>query len=84
MPFSTMGVPMADQPTRWTRDEMERLAARAVHKVDLLGPRGSTLCSMDEIAAMAGLLVISGALPAPAPGAGVNETPMFKTRRATK
>ena len=43
----------APEITRWSPDEMLRLAASGVAKVDLLGPRGSTLCSMDEIAAMA-------------------------------
>lgn len=52
-------------PERWTETQMMILAARAVHKVDLLGPRGITLCSMDEIAAMAGVIAASGALPPP-------------------
>ena len=53
-------------PERFTEAEMLRLAAKAVHKIDLLGPRGTTLCTMDEIEAMAGVLVLSGALRQPA------------------
>lgn len=50
---------------RWTETEMLRLAASGVAKVDLLGPRGTTLCTMNEIAAMAGVIAASGALPPP-------------------
>lgn len=57
---------MQDDVRRFTRSEMLRLAARAVHKIDLLGPRGTTLCTMEEIEAMAALLVASDALPRPA------------------
>jgi len=49
--------------TRWTREEMLRLAASGVAKVDLLGSRGSTLCSMDEIAAMAAVCAMHGVGP---------------------
>jgi hypothetical protein len=45
---------------RWSREEMIRLAASGVAKVDLLGPRGTTLCSMDEIAAMAAVCALHG------------------------
>ena len=51
--------------TRWSEEDMIRLAASGVAKVDLLGERGTTLCSMEEIAAMAGMLVLSGVLPPP-------------------
>lgn len=51
-------------PERFTEAEMLRLAAKAVHKIDLLGARGTTLCTMEEIDAMACLLVLSGALQA--------------------
>ena len=54
---------MAD-PARWTLDEMQRLAARAVLKVDLLGHRGTTLVTCDEVAAMAAVIVCAGAIPA--------------------
>jgi hypothetical protein len=69
---------------RFDRDQMLRLAASAVHKVDLLGPRGTTLCSMDEIDALAGVAVLSGLLPQPGQAADVNETPMFRTTRRPK
>ncbi|SDW75296.1 hypothetical protein SAMN04488041_103145 [Sulfitobacter pontiacus] len=42
---------------------MVRLAASGVAKVDLLGPRGTTLCTMDEIEAMAAMIVAAGVLP---------------------
>lgn len=50
---------------RFAESEMLRLAAKAVHKIDTLGPRGTTLCTMNEIEAMAGVLVASGALVPP-------------------
>lgn len=53
---------MAD-PDRFTFHELLRLAGSGVAKVDLLGPRGTTLCTMDEIEAMAALIAISGLLP---------------------
>ncbi len=52
-------------PAPFTMAEIYRLAGSGVAKVDLLGERGTTLCSMDEIAAMAALIVISNALPGP-------------------
>lgn len=68
-------------PARFSPERMVQLAARAVNKVDLLGSRGSTLCSQDEIEAMCCLLVLSGLLPPPGGAASVNETPKFSTRR---
>ncbi|MDF3420176.1 hypothetical protein HKX23_17645 [Sulfitobacter sp. KE29] len=53
---------MAD-PDRFTPDGLLRLAASGVAKVDLMGPRGTTLCTMEEIEAMAALIAISGLLP---------------------
>ena len=52
----------------WTEARMIELAARALGKVDVLGLRGVTLCSANEIAAMAGVLALLG-LPAIPPGA---------------
>lgn len=52
------------EPIRWTRSEMLRLAARGVLKVDLLGARGTTLVTCEELEAMAAVLALSGALPA--------------------
>lgn len=46
-------------------NEMVALAARGVGKVDALGIRGITLVSMEEIAAMAGLLAAFGLIPVP-------------------
>lgn len=48
---------------RWTETEMLHLAARGVLKVDLMGMRGTTLVTCDELAAMAAVLALSGALP---------------------
>ncbi len=48
---------------RFTQEEMLRLAGSAVAKVDLLGPRGTTLCTMDEIEAMAAVIILAGVLP---------------------
>ena len=50
---------------RWSEARMLRLAAAAVAQVDLLGERGTTLCSMDEIAAMAAVIALSGMIPPP-------------------
>ncbi|MBN2631579.1 MAG: hypothetical protein JXR75_13695 [Rhodobacteraceae bacterium] len=54
---------MAD-PARWTDAEMRKLAARGVLKVDLLGTRGAMQVTCDEVAAMAAVIALSGALPA--------------------
>ena len=51
---------MSKAPVDFTAAEMYRLAGSGVAKVDLLGERGTTLCSMDEIAAMAALIVEIG------------------------
>lgn len=42
---------------------MRRLAARGVLKVDLLGHRGTTLVTCEEVAAMAAVIVAAEALP---------------------
>ena len=48
---------------RFTPEELIRLAGSAVAKIDLLGERGTTLCTCNEIEAMAVLVVMSGVLP---------------------
>lgn len=48
---------------RFTHQQLCALAANAVHKVDLLGPRGTTLVTCDEVEAMACMLAMSGMLP---------------------
>lgn len=50
---------------RFTEHEMYTLAASAVAKVDLHGERGSTLCSMDEVIAMAMVLALHDVIPKP-------------------
>jgi hypothetical protein len=60
-------------PVPWTEAQMIELAARGLGKVDALGVRGITLCSVDEIAAMAMLLALLG-LPAIPPGAPVPDS----------
>lgn len=52
---------MSDE--RISLEKLVRLAASGVAKVDLLGPRGTTLCTMDEIEAMAMVIAASGLLP---------------------
>lgn len=53
---------------RWTEQEILILAAKGLGKVDTLGPRGATLCSTDEIEAMAGVLALLGLVPIPPGG----------------
>ena len=66
-------------PAPWTEAQMIETAARGLGKVDALGVRGITLCSVDEISAMAMLLALLG-LPAIPPGAPVPDafTETFK------
>lgn len=47
----------------FTQERLISLAGNAVTKVDLLGERGATLCSQEEIIAMACLLASSGLIP---------------------
>lgn len=48
---------------RWTPDQMIRLAARGALKVDLLGERGATLVTCDEVAAMASVILLGVPVP---------------------
>lgn len=48
---------------RWTETEMHALAQSGVTKVDLLGQRGTTLVTCEEVAAMAAVIALSGAIP---------------------
>lgn len=50
-------------PERFTMDEVLRLAISGAAKIDLFGPRGTTLCTMREIEAMAVVIAASGVLP---------------------
>ena len=54
----------APNPTPWTEAELMHLAARGALKVDLLGQRGTTLVTCDELAAMAAILLMRVTLPA--------------------
>ncbi|MBN8294710.1 hypothetical protein JI664_22255 [Rhodobacter sp. NTK016B] len=45
-------------PCRWTQAEMLQLASSAVHKVDLLGERGATLVTCDEVCALTALVAL--------------------------
>lgn len=66
-------MPPEPQPFASTRDMLE-LAARGLGKVAAWdGVRGVTLVSVDEIAAMAGVLLAFGLVPVP-PGATPPET----------
>lgn len=51
------------EPRRFTPEEITRLAGSGVAKVDLLGPRGTTPCTVDEIEAMAVLIAMHELLP---------------------
>jgi hypothetical protein len=51
------------EPVRFSTPELLIAAARGLGKVDALGDRGVTLVSMDEIAAMAGVLALFGLVP---------------------
>lgn len=53
---------MAD-PRPFDHSEMLVTAARAVGKIDAHGNRGCTLVSVDEISAMACVLVLFGLIP---------------------
>lgn len=55
------------KPRRADLEDVLRLAAQGVHKVDLLGERGATLCSQNEIIAMAYVCAVFG-VPAIKPG----------------
>lgn len=72
---------MDSEPRRFECAEMLLMAVGAVRKIDRLGVRAITLCSMDEIAALACVAALSGLLPGSVAGKDVNETPMFRTRR---
>ena len=54
---------MATDMPRWTEAEMLRHAARGVLKVDLMGPRGATLVTCEEVTAMAAVIALTGVLP---------------------
>lgn len=68
---------MAD---RWTEAEMLHLAASGVTKVDLLGHRGTTLVTCEEVAAMAAVIALSGVLPPPAERIRAGIYPEFRTK----
>lgn len=53
-------------PCPFSDEQMRQLAANGVHKIDLMGERGATLVTTNELVAMACLLAVSGALPKPA------------------
>lgn len=72
---------MAD-PTRFTQEALLLTAARAVGKVDATGERGITMLSIDEIAAMAGVLALFGLRPIP-PGATEIPDPLIINPRTS-
>jgi len=65
-----------------TKGRVLSLARSAVDKIDGQGQRGITLCSVQEIEALAMVALMSGLLKRPVRRADANETPMFKSRRA--
>lgn len=66
---------------RWSPAEMSNLAASAVSKVDLMGNRGTTLVTSDEIEAMAAVIAVSGILPPVAERVNAGTYPEFRTTR---
>jgi hypothetical protein len=69
-------------PDRFTPAELRRLAGSAVAKVDLLGPRGTTLCTMEEVEALAVVAALSGLL-AERPASDVHHPMHFPTKERT-
>lgn len=65
---------------RLTPERVGFLARRAVDRIDRDGARGITLCTMQEIEALAIVAAVSGLLP-PRDGGAAGQTPMFKSRR---
>lgn len=63
MPCWMMGVMFMADPSRFTEAELLNLASRGVHKVDQMGERGATLCTQNEIIAMAAVLKLTFAGP---------------------
>lgn len=53
------------QPNAFTFPEAVQLAQSAVSKIDRLGARGTTLCTVREIEALAAMVVLSGVLLTP-------------------
>ena len=66
---------------RWTEAEMLGLAASGVTKVDLLGQRGTTLVTCEEVAAMAAVIALSGTLPPVDARIIAGTYPEFRTTR---
>lgn len=73
----------APQITPTSRIEMLTNASRALGKVDLYGPRGVTMLSMEEIEAMALTLAALGLVPTP-PGTAVPDTLFTPVQRSHK
>ena len=69
-------------PDRLSNEQITTRAARALGKVDLLGQRGITLVTMEEIEAMACLLALFGLVPI-YPGAPVPETLIIQPQKET-
>lgn len=65
--------------TPFETEHMINLAANGVNKIDLLGARGATLVTTDELVAMACLLAASGAIP-PIPERTAPKNPNLKPK----
>lgn len=65
---------------RLTLTEARAYAARAVQKIDLLGPDGAEACTALEIEGLAMIAKASGLLPVP--GQDQEPKPVFKSRRS--
>lgn len=64
---------MKTEPQPWSLRQMQELARGAVRKVDREGVRGATMCSVEEIVAMAGVLALDCGLDFPPEGWGSEE-----------
>lgn len=66
---------------RSTETEMVRLAVSGVAKVELLGHRGTTLVTCEEVAAMAAVIALLSALNPTADRVRTGFNPEFQTAR---
>jgi hypothetical protein len=70
---------METDPKRCDSEEILKLAARAVARVDRQGPRGVTMVTHAETEALVIVALMSGLLPAP--NTRLVRSPMFRTTR---
>ncbi len=66
-------------PLPFSEPEMIALAASGVTKIDLMGSRGASLVTTDELVAMACIVAASGLIP-PIPERTAPSNPNFKAQ----